>query len=126
VLRIELVGLCGVTVVPSDSFLQGVDVPIEVLFVLEAANNDAGRNGELSSKAADPVRRRLPASRKVSELGTWDQKVRGPIISFLLIRRGFSVAVVFDKHFLFSMQKNVGRFVEECEPKMVVSLIAKA
>ncbi len=108
----------------------------EVAFVLEPSDHDARCDGETPGELVDLCLAATESCYEVAPASWWNEKVRGPLVCFpflFVIGSGCAAGplvqrawLAFDEDLLLGVEENVGRFMEEAEPEMVVRAVTKA
>ena len=93
-------------------------VPIEVLIVLQPANDDSWMDFEIAGELEDRRAREIGLRDKGTVLIHWNQPFLGKTVGFCLLAINGGAFEVYE-HISTSMQDDVSRFVEEREPQLI-------
>src|SRR5262245_18308532 len=96
--------------------------------MLQAPSHDSRSYAKAIGKSADGRHTEIIERTEVFVFGRWNEEIAGEGIGFCLARvagGGFWIAV-FDEHGSFAMLQDMGRFVEEGEPEVIIGLASQA
>jgi hypothetical protein len=108
---------------PLETLYQAAELPVtQIITFLQLTNNDPRGDTQFVRKRPHGSFRQIPCSYKFEKLSLRNKEFGGPCVCFFLFlrRRAFQPRSI-DEHCLSAAAvENVARFVEECEPKMIV------